>query len=166
MIFVTVGTHEQQFNRLIEAIDKLKGSGTIQEEVVMQTGFCTYEPRYCENYKLMSYQNMNDNIQNARIIITHGGPASFIAPLQVGKIPIVVPRQKQYGEHINNHQMEFCTEIEKRMGNIIVIKDVSEITEAITQYERYCKKKNMEMMEHNKIFNMKLSNIVSQLMNL
>lgn len=43
MIFVTVGTHEQQFNRLIEEIDRLKGNGIIKDEVIMQTGYCTYE---------------------------------------------------------------------------------------------------------------------------
>ena len=39
MIFVTVGTHEQPFNRLIEYIDNLKRDGIITEEVIMQTGF-------------------------------------------------------------------------------------------------------------------------------
>ena len=30
MIFVTVGTHEQQFNRLIQKIDELKRNGIIK----------------------------------------------------------------------------------------------------------------------------------------
>lgn len=46
MIFVTVGTHEQPFNRLIQKIDELKKDGTIQEDVIIQTGFSTYEPNY------------------------------------------------------------------------------------------------------------------------
>ncbi|HEM5362611.1 TPA: multidrug MFS transporter, partial [Streptococcus suis] len=32
MIFVTVGTHEQQFNRLIKEIDLLKKNGSITDE--------------------------------------------------------------------------------------------------------------------------------------
>ena len=39
MIFVTVGTHEQPFNRLIQKIDELKKDGTIQDDVIIQTGF-------------------------------------------------------------------------------------------------------------------------------
>ena len=35
MIFVTVGTHEQPFNRLIKKIDELKKDGTIQDDVVI-----------------------------------------------------------------------------------------------------------------------------------
>lgn len=35
MIFVTVGTHEQPFNRLIKAIDDMKGKGCITTRVIM-----------------------------------------------------------------------------------------------------------------------------------
>lgn len=94
MIFVTVGTHEQPFNRLIEYIDNLKRDGIITEEVIMQTGFSTYEPKYCVWSKLLPYKEMVQNVADARIVITHGGPASFVMPLQIGKTPIVVPRQK------------------------------------------------------------------------
>lgn len=38
MIFVTVGTHEQPFNRLIKKVDELKRDGIIQEDVIIQTG--------------------------------------------------------------------------------------------------------------------------------
>lgn len=48
MIFVTVGTHEQPFNRLVKKIDELKRDGVITEEVIIQTGFSTYEPKYCK----------------------------------------------------------------------------------------------------------------------
>lgn len=45
MIFVTVGTHEQPFNRLVKAVDDLKKNGVIIDEVIMQTGFSTYKPK-------------------------------------------------------------------------------------------------------------------------
>ena len=92
MIFVTVGTHEQPFNRLIQKVDELKKDGVITEDVIIQTGFSTYEPKYCQWSKLIPYQQMIKNVADARIVITHGGPASFIMPLQIGKTPIVVPR--------------------------------------------------------------------------
>ena len=92
MIFVTVGTHEQPFNRLLKKIDELKKNGTIQDDVIIQTGFSTYRPQCCQWSKLLPYQQMVKNVADARIVITHGGPASFIMPLQIGKTPIVVPR--------------------------------------------------------------------------
>lgn len=103
MIFVTVGTHEQPFNRLIQKVDELKKDGVITEDVIIQTGFSTYEPKYCQWSKLIPYQQMIKNVADARIVITHGGPASFIMPLQIGKTPIVVPRQHQF-----NHQLDNC----------------------------------------------------------
>ena len=57
MIFVTVGTHEQPFDRLIRKVDALKKQGVIQEEVIMQTGFSTYEPECCQWSKLDEHVN-------------------------------------------------------------------------------------------------------------
>ena len=78
MIFVTVGTHEQPFDRLIRKVDKLKQKGIIKEEVIIQTGFSTYEPKYCRWSKLLPYQQMVQNVADARIVITHGGARDII----------------------------------------------------------------------------------------
>ena len=53
MIFVTVGTHEQPFNRLIKKIDDLVANGNINEKVIVQTGFSTYITEYSEAHKMM-----------------------------------------------------------------------------------------------------------------
>lgn len=76
MIFVTVGTHEQPFNRLIQKVDELKRDGVIKDDVIIQTGFSTYKPKYCQWSKLISYQQMVKNVADARIVITHGGLAA------------------------------------------------------------------------------------------
>lgn len=122
MIFVTVGTHEQPFNRLIQKVDELKRDGIIKDDVIIQTGFSTYEPNYCQWSKLIPYQQMVKNVADARIVITHGGPASFIMPLQIKKIPIVVPRQYQFNEHVNDHQLEFARNVAQRMGTYKTVK--------------------------------------------
>ena len=135
MIFVTVGTHEQQFNRLVECVDQMKEKGLLQEEVIIQTGFSTYEPKYCTWQKLIPFQQMVKNVEQARIVITHGGPSSFIMPLQIGKIPIVVPRQKQYEEHVNDHQVDFCRAVSQRQGNIILAEEMDALEQAILNYD-------------------------------
>ena len=78
MIFVTVGTHEQPFDRLIKKVDELKRDGIIKEDVMMQTGFSTYEPKYCRWSRLIPYQEMVKNVTDARIVITHGGECEII----------------------------------------------------------------------------------------
>lgn len=135
MIFVTVGTHEQPFDRLIQKIDELKRDGVLQEAVIMQTGYSTYEPKYCQWSQFLPHGQMVKNVEAARIVITHGGPASFIMPLQVGKIPIVVPRQSQFGEHVNDHQVEFARAMEQRQGNILVVENVEQLKDMLLNYE-------------------------------
>lgn len=135
MIFVTVGTHEQQFNRLVECVDQMKEKGLLQEEVIVQTGYSTYEPKHCTWQKLFPFQQMVKNVEQARIVITHGGPSSFIMPLQIGKIPIVVPRQKQYEEHVNDHQVDFCRAVSQRQGNIILAEEMDALEQAILRYD-------------------------------
>lgn len=163
MIFVTVGTHEQPFNRLVQKVDELKRDGIIREEVVMQTGFSTYEPQYCQWSKLIPYQQMVQNVANARIVITHGGPASFIMPLQVGKIPIVVPRQHQYDEHVNDHQVEFARNVAERMGNILVVEDIEKLEAMITDYEQIVVSMGHGMSSNNEKFNEELEKLVNEL---
>lgn len=163
MIFVTVGTHEQPFNRLVEYIDNLKRIEKIQEQVVIQTGYSTYEPQYCIWKKLYPYQQMVKFVEEARIVITHGGPSSFIMPLQVGKIPIVVPRQKKYDEHVNDHQLTFAEEVEKRMGTIITVKEINDLYSIILNYDNVVDNKASEIKSNNPNFNMNIEKIVDEL---
>lgn len=163
MIFVTVGTHEQPFNRLIKAVDELKRDGVITDDVIMQTGFSTYEPQYCQWNKFIPYQDMIKNVEDARIVITHGGPASFIMPLQIGKTPIVVPRQHKFEEHINDHQVEFARNVVERMGTIIPVEDISKLGDIITNYDEIIANVEHEIGSNNKKFCDNLETMVSNL---
>ena len=163
MIFVTVGTHEPPFNRLIKKVDELKRDGVIQEDVIMQTGFSTYEPKYCEWSKLIPYQQMIKNVEDARIVITHGGPASFIMPLQIGKVPIVVPRQHKFDEHVNDHQVEFARNVAERMGTIIPVEDIEKLEEVITDYDRIVAGMGHGMSSNNAKFCNRLNMIINEL---
>lgn len=164
MIFVTVGTHEQQFNRLIHGVDELKKNGIINESVIVQIGFSTYKPEYCEWSELFRYNEMEEKIANARIVITHGAPASFIMALQIGKIPIVVPRQKQYDEHVNNHQVSFSKAIAERQGNIIVVEDIGELESKILNYHEIVESMTVRIKSNNALFSENLTKIADELL--
>ena len=164
MIFVTVGTHEQPFNRLVKAIDKLKKDGVITEDVIMQTGYSTYEPKYCKWDKLIPYDQMVKNVEDARIVITHGGSASFIMPLQIGKTPIVVPRQKRFNEHVNNHQVEFAKNVAERMGTIIPVEDINKLEEVIENYEQIVADMGHSMSSNNQKFCQELESLVDEML--
>ena len=129
MIFVTVGTHEQQFNRLIREIDELKEEGVITSDVFIQVGFSDYQPRFCRWERFLSYDEMNNLMEKADIIITHGGPATFMNVIANGKKPVVVPRRKKFGEHVNDHQLDFCKRIVQEGYDLVIIEDIKDIRE-------------------------------------
>ena len=163
MIFVTVGTHEQQFDRLVACMDRMKEQGILEEEVVIQTGFSTYEPKHCTWSKLLPYQEMVKNVEKARIVITHGGPSSFIMPLQIGKIPIVVPRQKQFGEHVNDHQLEFARAVAERQGTILLAEDTETLQRMLLQYDELVSGMSVGQGSNNETFNKAFGDLVKDL---
>ena len=143
MIFVTVGTHEQQFDRLIRQIDLLKESNLIKEDVFIQTGYSDYKPRFCEYKDMIGYEEMDSYVKKANIVITHGGPGSIMLPFKYGKVPIVVPRQVDFEEHVDNHQKIFAEFLENR-NKIIAVYDIENLYEYISNYDKYSKNNSTE----------------------
>lgn len=160
MIFVTVGTHEQPFNRLVEEVDRLKKEGVITDEVFIQTGFSTYEPQYCDWKKLISYSEMDNYMTRSDIIITHGGPATFMGAIAKGKKPIVVPRLEKFGEHVNDHQLDFAYQVKNRHNNIEVIEDIKTLQHFLKRDLRISK----STISNNKKFNEQLRQEVENIM--
>lgn len=163
MIFVTVGTHEQPFDRLIQYIDELKGGQTLREEVILQIGYSVYEPRHCDWERFFPYHRIEGFIREARIIVTHGGPSSFIPALQIGKVPVVVPRKKEFGEHVNDHQVKFCKAVAERERNIIVVEEIRDLGRVLLQYDEIASKLSATAGSHNEQFNHAFLSVVDAL---
>ena len=159
MIFVTVGTHEQPFDRLIKKIDELVEKGAIAD-VFVQTGYCKFDPVHCERQSMLPYEEMQSKIEQADLVITHGGPASFVSVIEKGKVPVVVPRQEKYGEHINDHQKEFCEELIKRGFPIMVVNDVDELENVILNCKQGC---GQNYVSNNKEFNERVLSALNKL---
>lgn len=131
MVFVTVGTHEQPFDRLVRAVDALVADGMLDEEVFVQTGYCTYEPENCGWQRFVPAPEMRERMEEADVVVTHGGPSSFIEAMAAGKVPVVVPRYERYGEHVNDHQGAFVRLVAERRGGIVPVYDMENLPEAI-----------------------------------
>ncbi|RHB86901.1 glycosyltransferase [Streptococcus lutetiensis] len=159
MIFVTVGTHEQPFNRLIKEVDRLVETGIIKDEVFIQTGYSTYEPKFCKWSSLISFDKMNELMQTSDIIITHGGPATFMSAIANSKKPIVVPRQEKYDEHVNDHQVDFAHQVKERYDSIEVVTEISELGDYLNQDLKI----DGNSSSNNKQFNDKLREEVGKL---
>lgn len=158
MIFVTVGTHEQQFDRLVKAVDDLKLDKVINEPVYVQTGYSTFEPTHCDHSRFVSYTQMKEYMKAADVVITHGGPSSFIEAMAAGKVPVVVPRRGDLEEHVNNHQVDFVRTVAERQGGIIPVFDVDDLPVAIERARQVSN--DASFKSHNKEFCYELNRLI------
>ncbi|MEW6295721.1 MAG: PssE/Cps14G family polysaccharide biosynthesis glycosyltransferase [Candidatus Diapherotrites archaeon] len=130
LIFVSVGTHTQQFNRLLKEIDKLKEQTVLKEKIFAQTGFSKYKPKNFQYKKFISPKEFNILIKKADLFITHGGAGSIGAALQLNKKIIIVPRLKKFYEHTNDHQLELAKKLEEE-GKAIAVLRINDLKDAI-----------------------------------
>lgn len=169
MIFITVGTHEQPFNRLIKEINNLLEKEFIKEEVFMQVGYNYDIVPICKHKKILSKSEFDSFMEKARIIITHGG-LSIIESLMINKIPIVVPRQKIFGEHVDDHQVISTRKFEKEK-RIIAVYNIDKLGGKILDYKNESSKLKVteniseEIENSSKIFSMKLDRLCQDLIN-
>lgn len=157
MVFVTAGTHEQPFDRLMREIERLVVAGAL-EDVVVQYGYSTVQPAGCRCEKFLSYEEMLQCFAEADIVITHGGPSTFIEAMSYGKTPIVVPRQAAFREHINDHQVVFVRQFSERVGGIIPVLEMVKLSAAI---ENVCMVDTCLTGSNNIEFCRKLSKLVA-----
>ncbi len=140
MIFVTVGTQDKEFRRLLEEVERLIKSGKINETVVAQIGNTKFSTDL-DNSKMhliefTTPREVDALIENASFIITHGGVATIIEGLNRGKKIIAVPRLKKYKEHVNDHQLQIIENFGES-GFIIGLHGVEELECALERVDGF-----------------------------
>lgn len=128
MIFVTVGTHGQDFTRLVKKADEI--AGKLKEEVIIQKGVCKYETKNAVSFSYAPEREMADYYSKARVAVVHGGVGSIMSSLMNKKPTVVVPRLKKYNEHNDDHQLQITKELEKQ-GKITAVYDIDSLEEAV-----------------------------------
>lgn len=137
MIFVTVGTQDKGFPRLFKAVQNQIDKGVIKEEVIAQIGYTKFESKDMKVFNMTSsFEEYNKYLDDARIIITHGGIGSILDGLRREKTVIAVPRLKRYKENTNDHQTQIIEKFTKE-NYIIGINKVSELGKAIKKAKTF-----------------------------
>lgn len=91
-------------------------------------------------FDLIAREDLDKKKQEARIIITHGGVGSIVGSLKMNKKIIAVPRLKQYGEHVNDHQKQIVENFDKQ-GYIKGVFDIKDLKQALQEIESFTPKK-------------------------
>lgn len=136
MILVLLGTQNNSFHRLLEEIEKNIEDGTIKEEVIVQAGYTKFKSKKMKIFGLIPREELENLQQQADLIITHGGVGSIITSIRKGKKVIAVPRLHEYGEHVNNHQIEIVDNFNSQ-GYIIGINKVEDLKQAILKTDTF-----------------------------
>ena len=137
MIFVTVGNATQGFSRLLKAVDELAAKGIFgSDPVFIQSGNNrTFFPAHCKHEMFLATDDFAQKVREANLIICHAGAGTLIHVLQVGKIPVVMPRRKKHGELVDDHQLELV-QVLTAEGRVIPAYESEDLLNAIEEARR------------------------------
>jgi UDP-N-acetylglucosamine transferase subunit ALG13 len=126
MILVTVGTHEQPFDRLVEAAAAIEGD----EHLVVQYGTSKVAHGRGEWIDFMSFDELAEQARRARVVVSHAGVGSIVLARRYGHRPIIMPRRPHLGEHVDEHQMQLTRRL-AQAGIVTVVEDAEQLAAAV-----------------------------------
>ena len=157
MIFVTLGTSDYPFTRLLKQIDDLI-ENNIVKNIIVQCVNEDYQPKNFTIIKNLDKKEFNEYLKKAEVVITHGGVGTIIDCIKMGKKVIAFPRKVEYGEAKNNHQEQIINNL-KNTGSILTgeINDLAKLLEEVKTL------KKIKLKSNNDNFNYQLCEIIDAL---
>ena len=135
-IFVTVGTREEPFTRLLKAVEDLVIKGIIKEKVIVQAGNTKYHSPCVEAFDFCTPEMIEEFILNARYVITQESAGIGTQCLKYGTKFIVMPREFQYRELPAKTDMKEDLHLKlEELGYTKVVRNTDELEKAIERLE-------------------------------
>lgn len=134
LLFATVGA-TLGFPRMIEAVLALKASGGLPERVIAQVGTDGPRPAPVDGVEIvetLDFDVVQSLLNDAAIVVCHGGTGSLITALRAGCRVISMPRRFDLGEHYDDHQEEITAAFAAR-GYIEMARDAADLGPAIAR---------------------------------
>lgn len=121
--FVSVGNAKQSFVRLLDAVAAC--ADQLPQPVVIQHGHTPFIHSACEAHPFLDMDLFVSYVREAAVVIVHAGAGSVLHAIREGKVPIVMPRRAEFGEHVDDHQQELAAALAGE-GKIVVVDDNAE----------------------------------------
>lgn len=122
MIFITLGTQDMPFIRLLEQFQSYYIEHQLTEPVLVQSGFTPFKSELFTVVDYLDKDAFETTMNEAGLVITHGGAGSIFGALHHHKKIIAMPRLAQYHEHNDDHQIELIEQLSS-MGHILYVKE-------------------------------------------
>ena len=126
--FVSIGNAIQPFPRLLDSVCNV--ISCLPQPLFVQHG---WTPFCCDKGDVVDFLGMEEfatAVAQAELVILHAGAGSIIHAIEAGKIPIVMPRRKEMGEHVDNHQVEFAYALQLK-DKVVVVESENDFATAI-----------------------------------
>ncbi len=121
MIFVVTGSHTAGFDRLVLLADHV--GARMDVDAVAQIGVSRYVPKHISWFRFCSQEEYYAHLEAASHVITHGGYAAVEA-IARGKSVAAVPRRREEGEALDDHQVDFVGWLRAR--NLVAVAETEE----------------------------------------
>ncbi len=116
-VLVIVGTDHHPFDRLITWVNEwLEQHPEQASDFFVQWGSAAVQP-VCAGAQILTTEQLSALVNEARVVICHGGGGSISDAWARGQAPIVVPRLPRLGEHVDDHQVHFSAKLAE-LGHI------------------------------------------------
>ncbi|GAA4979967.1 glycosyltransferase [Kineococcus glutinatus] len=123
-VVVTMGSAEgYPFRRPIERLLEILPP---EVEVLWQTGWTDVSDLGIDARRSVPAHEMEAAMAEADVVIAHAGTGSTVTALMNGRVPLLLPRLKELGEHVDDHQSELAAMLEKR--GLAMVRDAGSVT--------------------------------------
>lgn len=104
-VLVLLGTDYHPFDRAVAWVDAWAEANP-GVEVFIQHG-SSGAPRVAGGAAFLDHAELDRRLRDSDLVISHGGPATISEARAAGHVPVVLPRNPDLGEHVDDHQLRF-----------------------------------------------------------
>lgn len=120
------------FARMARAVDNLAAS--IQEEVIVQTGYTDFPYRYANAFDFCTKEEMASYMKTADVVVLQGGWGSIREAMSARKRIVAMPRYN-ITEHIHD-QFQLIHKLDS-LGCVIGVFDECDLLKAVEKAKTY-----------------------------
>ncbi|MFF8187450.1 glycosyltransferase [Microbacterium sp. NPDC016588] len=131
-IYVSVGTHEQAFQRLLNSVSEVIAQSDDHRWVV-QFGVGSWSVVSDRVVRAVDYftpDEVDSTLQWADFMVSQASPGNVFGALEAGVWPLVLGRRRGEREHVDDHQVRFAAALAS-MGLATDILDENRLSQVI-----------------------------------